>query len=122
MRADTTQGGVCLGNPVSVVRSSEQIMPLVVVSIMAQLALCDGIVPVTGRLALDQLSSIISARRGYAAASSTVDVRHLVQDSLLPQDWLWQHTSKIWMLDMDMLAALSVFYAAFVRWKVRLRR
>jgi energy-coupling factor transporter ATP-binding protein EcfA2 len=106
----------------SLVRSSEQIMPLFVVSIMAQLVLCGGMVPVTGRLALDQLSWVMPARWGYAAASSTVDVRHLVPDSLLPQDRFWEHTSKIWMLDMGMLAALSVFYAAFVRWKIRLRR
>jgi ABC transport system ATP-binding/permease protein len=106
----------------SLVRSSEQIMPLFVVSIMAQLVLCGGMVPVTGRLALDQLSWVMPARWGYAAASSTVDVRHLVPGSLLPQDRFWEHTSKIWLLDMGMLAALSVFYAAFVRWKIRLRR
>jgi hypothetical protein len=45
-----------------------------------------------------------------------------VPDSLLSQDRFWQHTSKIWLLDMGMLAALSVFYAGFVRWKLRLRR
>jgi ABC transport system ATP-binding/permease protein len=106
----------------SLVRSSEQIMPLFVVSIMAQLVLCGGMVPVTGRLALDQLSFAMPARWGYAAAASTVDIRHLVPGSLLPQDRFWQHTSKIWLLDMGMLAALSLFYAGFVRWKIRLRR
>ncbi|ORA71584.1 ABC transporter ATP-binding protein [Mycobacterium heidelbergense] len=106
----------------SLVRSSEQIMPLFVVSIMAQLVLCGGMVPVTGRLALNQLSFAMPARWGYAAAASTVDVRHLVPGSLLPQDRFWQHTPKIWLIDMGMLAALSVFYAGFVRWKIRLRR
>jgi ABC-type multidrug transport system ATPase subunit/predicted component of type VI protein secretion system len=106
----------------SLVRSSEQIMPLFVVSIMAQLVLCGGMVPVTGRLVLDQLSFAMPARWGYAAAASTIDVRHLVPGSLLPQDRFWQHTSKIWLLDMGMLAVLSVFYAGFVRWKIRLRR
>jgi ABC-type multidrug transport system ATPase subunit len=106
----------------SLVRSSEQIMPLFVVSIMAQLVLCGGMVPVTGRLGLDQLSFAMPARWGYAAASATVDVRHLVPGSLLPQDRFWEHTSKIWLFDMGMLAALAVFYAGFVRWKIRLRR
>jgi ABC-type multidrug transport system ATPase subunit/predicted component of type VI protein secretion system len=106
----------------SLVRSSEQIMPLFVVSIMAQLVLCGGMVPVTGRLVLDQLSFAMPARWGYAAAASTVDIRHLVPGSLLPQDRFWQHLPKIWLLDMGMLAALSVFYAGFVRWKIRLRR
>jgi ABC transport system ATP-binding/permease protein len=106
----------------SLVRSSEQIMPLFVVSIMAQLVLCGGMVPVTGRLALDQMSFAMPARWGYAAAAATVDIRHLVPGSLLPQDRFWEHTSKIWLFDMGMLAALSVFYFSFVRWKLRLRR
>jgi ABC transport system ATP-binding/permease protein len=106
----------------SLVRSSEQIMPLFVVAVMAQLVLCGGMVPVTGRLGLDQLSWLMPARWGYAAASSTVDVRHLVPSSLLPQDRFWQHTRKVWLFDMGMLAALAVFYAGFVRWKIRLRR
>jgi ABC transport system ATP-binding/permease protein len=106
----------------SLVRSTEQIMPLFVVTVMAQLVLCGGMVPVTGRLGLNQLSWGMPARWGYAAAASTVDLRHLVPDSLLSQDRFWQHTSRIWLLDMGMLAALSLFYAGFVRWKIRLRR
>ncbi|WP_297700038.1 FHA domain-containing protein [Mycobacterium sp.] len=106
----------------SLVRSSEQIMPLFVVTVMAQLVLCGGMVPVTGRLGLNQLSWAMPARWGYAAASSTVDLRHLVPDSLLSQDRFWRHTPVIWLLDMGMLAALSLFYAGLVRWKIRLRR
>ncbi len=106
----------------SLVRSSEQIMPLFVVAVMAQLVLCGGMVPVTGRLGLDQMSWLMPARWGYAAASSTVDVRHLVPGSLLPQDRFWLHTQKIWLFDMGMLAALAIFYAGFVRFKIRLRR
>ena len=56
----------------SLVRSSEQIMPLFVVAVMAQLVLCGGMVPDTGRLGLDQLSFAMPARWGYAAAASTV--------------------------------------------------
>jgi ABC transport system ATP-binding/permease protein len=106
----------------SLVRSSEQIMPLFVVAVMAQLVLCGGMVPVTGRLGLDQLSWLMPARWGYAAASATVDVRHLVPPTLLPQDQFWQHTQHFWLLDMGMLAGLAVFFACFVRWKIRLRR
>ncbi|WP_079219513.1 FHA domain-containing protein [Mycobacterium intermedium] len=106
----------------ALVRSTEQIMPLFVVSIMAQLVLCGGMVPVTHRIVLEQLSTVVPARWGYAAAASTVDVRNLVPGSLIPQDRFWQHTSRIWLLDMGMLAALSVFFTLFVRWKIRLRR
>jgi ABC transport system ATP-binding/permease protein len=106
----------------SAVRSSEQIMPLFVVSVMAQLVLCGGMVPVTGRLGLDQMSFAMPTRWGYAAAASTVDLRTLVPGSLVPEDRFWEHTSKIWLLDMGMLAALSLFYGGCVRWKIRLRR
>jgi ABC transport system ATP-binding/permease protein len=124
----TTVAATCVASAIlglaisSLVRSSEQIMPLFVVAVMAQLVLCGGMVPVTGRLGLDQLSWLMPARWGYAAASSTVDVRHLVPSSLLPQDRFWEHTRKVWLFDMGMLAALAVFYAGFVRWKIRLRR
>ncbi|WP_287034598.1 FHA domain-containing protein [Mycobacterium sp.] len=121
--AATCVASALLGLGISaVVRSTEQIMPLFVVSIMAQLVLCGGMVPVTNRIVLEQVSTVVPARWGYAAAASTVDVRALVPGSLLPQDRFWQHTSKIWLLDMGTLAALSVFYACFVRWKLRLRR
>ncbi|OMC47234.1 ABC transporter ATP-binding protein [Mycobacterium sp. IS-2888] len=121
--AATCVASAMLGLAVSsLVRSSEQIMPLFVVSVMAQLVLCGGMVPVTGRLGLDQLSFATPARWGYAGAASTVDLRHLVPGSLVPEDRFWQHTPKIWLLDMGMLAALSLFYAGFVRWKIRLRR
>jgi ABC-type multidrug transport system ATPase subunit len=121
--AATCVASALLGLGISaVVRSTEQIMPLFVVSIMAQLVLCGGMVPVTNRIVLEQVSTVVPARWGYAAAASTVDVRSVVPGSLVPQDRFWQHTSKIWLLDMGMLVALSVFYACFVRWKLRLRR
>src|ERR1700757_2883786 len=51
----------------SIARSNEQIMPLLVVSLMLQLVLAGGLVPVTGRIFLDQLSWVIPSRWGYAA-------------------------------------------------------
>ena len=124
----TTVAATCVASAIlglaisSVVRSTEQVMPLFVVAVMAQLVLCGGMVPVTGRLGLDQLSFGMPTRWGYAAAASTVDVRTLVPGSVLPQDRFWEHTAKIWAFDMGMLAALSLFYACFVRWRIRLKR
>jgi ABC-type multidrug transport system ATPase subunit len=106
----------------SLARSSEQIMPLLVVSLMLQLVLAGGMVPVTNRLFLDQLSWLLPSRWGYAASASTVDVRLLVPGSLVQQDSHWSHTPGAWLFDMGMLAALSVAYAVIVRWRIRLRR
>jgi len=121
--AATCVTSALLGLAISaLVRSSEQVMPLFVVAVMAQLVLCGGMVPVTGRLGLDQLSFAMPTRWGYAAAASTVDLRTLVPGSVLPQDRFWEHIPKVWFFDMGMLGALSLLYFCFVRWKIRLKR
>lgn len=40
----------------------------------------------------------------------------------IPKDRLWDHTRGTWLLDMGMLAVLSVCYAVVVWWKIRLKR
>ncbi len=106
----------------SLARSNEQIMPLLVVSLMLQLVLAGGLIPVTGRIFLDQLSWAIPARWGYAASASTVNVRALVPGALVPKDSHWAHTRSAWLFDMAMLAVLSVVYSGIVRWRLRIRR
>ena len=106
----------------SLARSHEQIMPLLVVSFMLQLVLAGGLVPVTDRILLDQLSWAVPSRWGYAASASTVNLPALVPGSLRPKDSHWSHTPGAWLFDMWMLALLSVIYAAVVRWRIRLKR
>ena len=101
-------------------KSSEQIMPLLVVAIMSQLVFSGGMIPVTGRIVLDQMSWVTPARWGFASSASTVDLIRLVPGPLTPQDRHWEHTSGAWMFDMAMLAAISIFYVGFVRWRIRL--
>lgn len=105
----------------SLVRSNEQIMPLLVVSLMLQLVLAGGLIPVTGRIVLDQVSWAVPSRWGYAASASTVNVDALVPGTLVPHDRHWAHTPGAWLFDMAMLATLTVVYAAIVRWRIRLR-
>jgi ABC-type multidrug transport system ATPase subunit len=105
-------------------QSNEQIMPLLVVSIMSQLVLCGGMgIPVTGRLGLNQLSFVTPARWGFAAGASSIDFPHLVKVPQIPTDdrW-WQHSKHIYVFDMFMLAALSVAYCVYIRWHIRLKR
>ncbi|WP_428978079.1 ATP-binding cassette domain-containing protein [Mycobacterium bohemicum] len=106
----------------SIARSNEQIMPLLVVSLMLQLVLGGGMVPITDRVFLDQMSWFMPSRWGYAASASTVDLWKLVPGTLSPKDSHWKHTPGAWLLDMGMLAALSVIYSVVVRWRLRLRR
>ena len=102
-------------------RSNEQIMPLLVVAIMSQLVFSGGMIPVTGKVPLDQMSWVTPARWGFASTASTIDLTRLVPGPLTPKDAHWKHTSGAWMFDMAMLAVISIFYVAFVRWKIRLK-
>jgi ABC transport system ATP-binding/permease protein len=102
-------------------RTSDQIMPLLVVAVMSQLVFSGGLIPVTGRIPLDQMSWVTPARWGFAATASTVGVTDMVKPPIMPDDAFWKHTAGAWFLDMGMLAALSVFYVCFVRFKIRLK-
>jgi ABC-type multidrug transport system ATPase subunit len=106
----------------SIARSSEQIMPLLVLSLMLQLVLAGGMVPVTNRPFLDQLSWLVPARWGYGASAATVNLRDLVPGSVNTQDSHWTHSRPAWLFDMAMLATLSVVYSAVVWWRIRLKR
>jgi len=138
-----TQGAAALGSPVlelfvtiaatcvasanlglllsAIAKSNEQIMPLLVVAIMSQLVFSGGMIPVTNRPVLDQLSWVTPARWGFAASASTVDLVNLVPGPLTPKDRWWEHTASSWWFDMVMLALLSIGYLLLVRWKIRLK-
>jgi ABC-type multidrug transport system ATPase subunit len=124
-----TVAGTCVASAIlglmlsAVAQSNEQIMPLLVVSIMSQLVLAGGMIPVTGRAGLNQLSWVTPGRWGYAAGASSIDFPSLVKVKQIPtNDPIWQHSKHIYLFDMGMLAALSLFYAGYVRWSIRLKR
>ncbi|MGH3597045.1 MAG: FHA domain-containing protein [Mycobacterium sp.] len=124
-----TVAGTCVASAMlglllsAVAQTSEQIMPLLVVSIMSQLVLCGGMIPVTGRLGLDQLSWVTPGRWGYAAGASSIDFPSLVRVPQIPtNDALWQHSKHVFVFDMFMLALLSVVYGVYIRWHIRLKR
>jgi hypothetical protein len=54
-----------------------------------------------------------------AATASTADLTNTV--AVIPKDSHWKHTAPVWIFDIAMLGVLSVFYAGFVRWKLRLK-
>ncbi|OBI15098.1 ABC transporter ATP-binding protein [Mycobacterium sp. E2327] len=121
--AMTTVASAMLGLVLSsIARSNEQIMPLLVVAVMSQLVFSGGMIPVTDRLGLDQMSWATPARWGFAASASTVDLLSL-QDKVpqTPHDSHWRHTAGAWWFDMGMLILLCVVYLGFVRWKIRLK-
>jgi hypothetical protein len=103
----------------SLARSTEQVLPMLVVVIMASMVLAGGLIQVTGRLLLDQASWLVPARWGFAASASTVDLNHV--EAALPADRFWQHQPWAWLVDMGMLMLLSLLVAGFVRFRLRLQ-
>jgi hypothetical protein len=77
------------------------------------------LIPVTGRLLLDQTSWLVPARWGFAAAASTVDLNNI--EAGLPVDRLWRHVASSWLLDMGMLVLLAAVFTGVVRSRLRLR-
>jgi hypothetical protein len=103
----------------SLARSSEQVLPMLVVTIMVSMVLAGGLIPVTGRLVLDQISWVVPGRWGFAAAASTVDLNNI--EAALPADRLWRHVRSAWLLDMGMLVLLAAVFISVVRFRLRLR-
>jgi hypothetical protein len=100
-------------------RSHDQILPMLVISVMLSMVFCGGMIPVTGRPILDQLSWAIPARWGFAATASTTDLRAIAP--LTPQnETLWSHDPGRWLLNMTLLIALGAVLAGCVRWRTRL--
>jgi hypothetical protein len=102
----------------ALVRSTEQAMPVLVVTVMAQLVLCGGMVPVTGRVVLDQLSWLAPARWGYSAGAATVDLNRT--GGVSPVEELWTHDPRHWLLAVAVLAAMGLAFVVLL--SVRMRR
>lgn len=104
--------GVCaaactaLGMAVSsVTRSTEQVMPSLVVSIMIMLVLSGGLFPLNGRAGLEQVSWLSPTRWGFAMGASSVDVRNLTATAA--PDPLWSHGLDLY--GFSALACLALY-------------
>jgi ABC-type multidrug transport system ATPase subunit/predicted component of type VI protein secretion system len=121
--AATCVASALLGMALSALaQSQDQIMPMLVVSIMSQLVFSGGMIWVTDRFVLDQLSWATPARWGFAASASTIDTHRLIPGPTDPKDQHWDHKASAWLFDMAMLGALCVAYSTIVWWKIRLKR
>ena len=136
-----TRGAVVLGNPIlelyltlaataavaavmglaisAAAKSQDQILPMLVISVMLSIVFCGGMIPVTGRLVLEQVSWAIPARWGFAATASTTDLR-TIAPLLQTNETLWSHHVGWWLLDMTALILVGAVLAGCVRWRIRL--
>ena len=103
----------------AVAKSQDQILPMLVISVMLSIVFCGGMIPVSGRTVLDQVSWAVPARWGFAATASTADLR-TIAPLLQTKDTLWSHHTGSWLLDMIALIVLGVVLAGCIRWRIRL--
>jgi ABC-type multidrug transport system ATPase subunit/pSer/pThr/pTyr-binding forkhead associated (FHA) protein len=100
----------------ALVRSAEQAMPVLVVTVMGQLVLCGGMIPVTGRLVLSELSWLAPARWGYAAGAGTAD---LTTGAVAPIDRLWTSSWSWWLLSVGILAVMATVHTGLLILRMR---
>ncbi len=58
----------------SLARTSDWIMPMLVAILMSAIVFSGGLIPVTGRLGLNQVSYLLPARWGFSAGASSIDL------------------------------------------------
>jgi energy-coupling factor transporter ATP-binding protein EcfA2 len=97
----------------SLVRSSEQAMPLLIIVLMAQLVLNGGLLPLYGRDGLYELSSLALAKWGFAMSASGVDLMNLSPS--FSQDPLWEPFVGVWVLSAAVLISMTALLAMFTR-------
>lgn len=59
------------------VNNADKAMPLLVLMTMIQLVLCGGLVPLSGRPVLDQVSWVVPARWGFSMVASSTDLKRI---------------------------------------------
>jgi ABC-type multidrug transport system ATPase subunit/pSer/pThr/pTyr-binding forkhead associated (FHA) protein len=78
----------------AMVKSGEQVMPLFVVFLMAQLVLNGGLLDINDRGVISTLAVGVIARWGFAMAASTVNLGAISPS--LDEDPLWEHSLYAW--------------------------
>jgi hypothetical protein len=97
----------------SLVRSSEQAMPLLIIVLMAQLVLNGGLLPLAGRPFVYELSALVVAKWGFAMAASGVDLQNISPP--LEEDMFWDHTVGMWVLAAACIIGFGLIFAAMTR-------
>jgi hypothetical protein len=102
------------------VSSSDKTMPLLVVAVLAEVVLSGGVFRLNGKAGLEQLSWLSPSRWGFAAVASTTNLNQVTPPPPgNAPDPLWQHSPRIWFLDMAMQLAIAAVLAALTWLRLR---
>ena len=103
----------------ALVKSSEQVMPLFVVFIMAQLVLNGGLLQITGGSLIDALSVLVISRWGFAMSASSVNLAAISPS--LDEDPLWVHDLATWANSAAFLIGTAVVLVTLTRIRLEAR-
>ena len=97
----------------SLVKSSEQVMPLFVVFIMAQLVLNGGLLQINAGSFIDSISIAVIARWGFAMAASSTNLAGISPS--LDEDKLWAHDLATWATSGALLLGTAIVLTTLTR-------
>ncbi|MHA7649357.1 ABC transporter permease [Mycobacterium sp. ML4] len=98
-------------------KSMREVVPLIIPALLASLLFAGGLVSLVGTWGYDQVSWLVPAQWGFAAAAATADLRRV--DKLADHNAMWSHYSGWWVFDMLMLGLLGAIWLGFVRYRLR---
>ncbi|MCA0156770.1 ATP-binding cassette domain-containing protein, partial [Tsukamurella sp. M9C] len=104
-------------------RSSEQVMPMLVVVVMVQLVMSGGLFTLHDRVGLEQISWLFPSRWGFAASASTVELQKQIdavsgRPTMQAIDPLWDSTPMQWGIAIGVLALMAVVLWTATRWRI----
>ena len=103
----------------AVVNSSDKTMPLLVVVVLGEVVLSGGVFRLNGKAGLEQLAWFSPSRWGFGAVASTTNLNQVTPPPPgNTPDPLWQHTPRIWLLNMGMQLVLTVILAGLTWWRL----
>jgi ABC-type multidrug transport system ATPase subunit len=104
----------------AVVNSSDKTMPLLVVTVLAEVVLSGAVFRLNGLAGLGQLSWLSPSRWGFGAAASTVNLNQVTPPPPgNTPDPLWRHSPQVWLLDMAMQLVLAAVLLGLTWWRLR---
>jgi ABC-type multidrug transport system ATPase subunit len=104
----------------AVVNSSDKTMPLLVVTVLAEVVLSGAVFRLNGLAGLGQLSWLSPSRWGFGAAASTVSLNQVTPPPPgNTPDPLWRHSPQVWLLDMAMQLVLAAVLLGLTWWRLR---
>ena len=104
----------------AVVNSSDKTMPLLVVAVLGEVVLSGGVFRLNGKAGLEQLAWFSPSRWGFGAVASTTNLNQVTPPPPgNTPDPLWQHSPRIWLLDMGMQLALTAVLAGLTWWRLQ---